>query len=264
MSNSGKTRVLTYRIAHLLSNGVPPWSILALTFTNKAAREMKERIGLVVGQETASKLWMGTFHSVFARILRMEAEHVGFPNTFTIYDTSDSKSLINGILRTLNLNKEKAYKPGTILGRISSAKNDLVIPPVYGRDPQRTSADAAARIPLMPEIYQKYMTECKKAGAMDFDDLLLNTNLLFRDHPDVLAKYQDRFKYILVDEYQDTNFSQYLITRKLAEKHKNICVPKVSTVFVEQKLKTFSISEMTTETTNCLNWNRITVRRKQS
>jgi DNA helicase II / ATP-dependent DNA helicase PcrA len=223
-AGSGKTRVLTYRIAHLLTKGVPPWSILALTFTNKAAREMKERIGHVVGQETASKLWMGTFHSIFARILRMEAEYVGFPGTFTIYDTSDSKSLINGILRSLNLNKEKAYKPGTILGRISSAKNDLVIPPVYARDPQRTYADAAARIPLMPEIYQKYMAKCKKSGAMDFDDLLLNTNLLFRDHPDVLAKYQDRFKYILVDEYQDTNFSQYLITRKLAEKYKNICV----------------------------------------
>lgn len=223
-AGSGKTRVLTLRIAHLLRQGVAPWSILALTFTNKAAREMKERIGQIVGQEVASKLWMGTFHSIFAKILRMEAEHAGFPSSFTIYDTTDSKSLINSILKNMKLNKEKAYKPGTVLGRISSAKNDLIIPPVYARDPQRASADAAARIPRMPEIYQKYMSECKKAGAMDFDDLLLNTNLLFRDHPDVLARYQERFQYILVDEYQDTNFSQYLITRKLAEKHRNICV----------------------------------------
>ncbi|WP_462317763.1 ATP-dependent helicase [Marinilabilia sp.] len=223
-AGSGKTRVLTYRIAHLLRQGVAPWSILALTFTNKAAREMKERIGQIVGQEVASKLWMGTFHSIFAKILRIEAEHVGFPGSFTIYDTADSKSLINSILKNMKLNKEKAYKTGTVLGRISSAKNDLIIPPVYARDPQRASADAASRIPRMPEIYQKYMSECKKAGAMDFDDLLLNTNLLFRDHPDVLAKYQERFQYILVDEYQDTNFSQYLITKKLAEKHRNICV----------------------------------------
>ncbi|PWE01468.1 ATP-dependent helicase [Marinilabilia rubra] len=223
-AGSGKTRVLTYRIAHLLRQGVAPWSILALTFTNKAAREMKERIGQIVGQEVASKLWMGTFHSVFAKILRVEAEHAGFPSSFTIYDTTDSKSLVNSILKNMKLNKEKAYKTGTVLGRISAAKNDLIIPPVYARDAQRTTADAASRIPRMPEIYQKYMSECKKAGAMDFDDLLLNTNLLFRDHPDVLAKYQERFKYILVDEYQDTNFSQYLITRKLAEKYKNICV----------------------------------------
>jgi len=223
-AGSGKTRVLTYRIAYLLSNGVPPWSILALTFTNKAAREMKERIGRIVGQEMASKLWMGTFHSIFARILRMEAKYINFPATFAIYDTTDSKSLINGILRNMKLNKDKAYKPGTILGRISSAKNDLIVPAAYARDQKRTMADAAANIRMMPEIYEHYMRECRKAGAMDFDDLLLNTNILFRDHPEVLAKYQERFKYILVDEYQDTNFSQYLITRKLAEKHKNICV----------------------------------------
>jgi DNA helicase-2/ATP-dependent DNA helicase PcrA len=223
-AGSGKTRVLTYRIAYLLSQGVPPWKILALTFTNKAAREMKERIGLIVGKDTASKLWMGTFHSIFARILRMEAEHVRFPSTFTIYDTTDSKSLINSILRNMKLNKDKAYKTGAVLGRISSAKNDLVLPPAYARDPNRTSADAASLTSMMPQIYERYMRECYKAGAMDFDDLLLNTNILFRDKPEVLAKYQDRFKYILVDEYQDTNFSQYLITRKLAEQHKNICV----------------------------------------
>ena len=223
-AGSGKTRVLTYRIAYLLEKGVAPWSILALTFTNKAAREMKNRIGQIVGKEVASKLWMGTFHSIFSRILRIESEKLGFPSTFSIYDTSDSKSLINSILRDMKLNKEKAYKPGTVLGRISSAKNDLIIPAVYARDAQRTSADAAARIPLMPEIFQRYMRECRKAGAMDFDDLLLNTNILFRDNPEVLAKYQERFQYILVDEYQDTNFSQYLITKKLAEKHQNICV----------------------------------------
>ncbi|MFO8000678.1 MAG: 3'-5' exonuclease [Marinilabilia sp.] len=223
-AGSGKTRVLTFRIAHLLSKGVAPWSILALTFTNKAAREMKERIGQIVGQEVASKLWMGTFHSIFARILRTEAELLKYPKSFTIYDTTDSKSLINSILRNKKLNKEKAYKPGAVLGRISSAKNDLIVPAAYARDPQRTSADAASGIPMMPEIYETYVRECFKAGAMDFDDLLLNTNILFRDYPDVLAKYQERFRYILVDEYQDTNFSQYLITRKLAEKHKNICV----------------------------------------
>jgi DNA helicase-2/ATP-dependent DNA helicase PcrA len=223
-AGSGKTRVLTLRIAYLLEKGVAPWSILALTFTNKAAKEMKNRIGQIVGQDVASKLWMGTFHSVFAKILRIESEHVGFPSTFSIYDTADSKSLTNSILKDMKLNKEKAYKTGTILGRISSAKNDLIIPAMYAKDPQRNSADAASRIPRMPEIYQRYMTRCRKAGAMDFDDLLLNTNILFRDHPEVLSKYQDRFKYILVDEYQDTNFSQYLITKKLAGKHKNICV----------------------------------------
>ncbi|MGM0376701.1 MAG: ATP-dependent helicase [Bacteroidota bacterium] len=223
-AGSGKTRVLTYRIAHLLNQGVNPRSILALTFTNKAAREMKERIGQIVGQEVASRLWMGTFHSIFARILRAEAGHLQYPRNFTIYDTTDSKSLINSILKNKKLNKDKAYKPGTVMGRISSAKNDLIVPAAYSRDPQRSSADAAARIPQMPDIYETYVRECYKAGAMDFDDLLLNTNILFRDHPEVLEKYQERFRYILVDEYQDTNFSQYLITRKLAEKHKNICV----------------------------------------
>ncbi len=223
-AGSGKTRVLTYRIAHLLSKGVPPYSILALTFTNKAAREMKERISTIVGREVASKLWMGTFHSIFSRILRMEADRLGYPKTFTIYDTSDSKSLITRILKDLKLNREKAYKPSAILGRISSAKNDLIMPGAYANDSYRTKSDAMAQVPRVFEIYQRYRRLCVQAGAMDFDDLLLNTNILFRDHPDVLEKYRERFKYILVDEYQDTNFSQYLITRKLAEKSKNICV----------------------------------------
>ncbi len=222
-AGSGKTRVLTFRIAYLLSNGVAPWSILALTFTNKAAREMKERIGTIVGTETARRLWMGTFHSIFSRILRTESDRIGFQSSFTIYDTADSKSLIKSIVKELKLN-EKEYKPGEILSRISSAKNDLVLPPAYARDQHRLMADKAARMPMIYEIYQRYMRTCFKSGAMDFDDLLLNTNLLFRDHPDVLAKYQQQFKYILVDEYQDTNFSQYLIVRKLAEQHKNVCV----------------------------------------
>jgi DNA helicase II / ATP-dependent DNA helicase PcrA len=222
-AGSGKTRVLTYRIAYLLSKGVAPWHILALTFTNKAAREMKERIGTIVGKDTASRLWMGTFHSVFARILRVEAQHLQYPSSFTIYDTTDSKSLIKSILKEMQI-KEKEYKPGLILSRISGAKNDLVLPAAYARDQNRMTADRASRVSMVYEIYLRYMKACVKAGAMDFDDLLLNTNLLFRDHPEVLAKYQQQFKYILVDEYQDTNFSQYLIVRKLAEQHKNVCV----------------------------------------
>jgi DNA helicase-2/ATP-dependent DNA helicase PcrA len=222
-AGSGKTRVLTYRIAHLLSQGVAPWNILALTFTNKAAREMKERIGAIVGNDTASRLWMGTFHSIFARILRVEAQHLQFPSSFTIYDTTDSKSLIKGILKEMQIT-EKEYKPGLILSRISSAKNDLVLPAAYARDQHRLMADRASKVSMVYEIYMRYMKACVKAGAMDFDDLLLNTNLLFRDHPEILAKYQHQFKYILVDEYQDTNFSQYLIVRKLAEQHQNVCV----------------------------------------
>lgn len=222
-AGSGKTRVLTYRIAHLLSQRVAPWHILALTFTNKAAREMKERIGSIVGKDTASRLWMGTFHSIFARILRVEAQHLQYPSSFTIYDTTDSKSLIKGILKEMQIT-EKEYKPGLILSRISAAKNDLVLPAAYARDQHRLTADKASKVSMVYEIYLRYMKACVKAGAMDFDDLLLNTNLLFRDHPEVLAKYQQQFKYILVDEYQDTNFSQYLIVRKLAEQHKNVCV----------------------------------------
>jgi DNA helicase-2/ATP-dependent DNA helicase PcrA len=222
-AGSGKTRVLTFRIANLLQKGVNPSNVLALTFTNKAAREMKQRIASIVGNNMAGNLWMGTFHSVFYRILRMEAEKIGYPSTFTIYDTADSKSLIKSIIKELKLD-DKVYKPGDVLSRISSAKNDLVIPPAYVRDVNRMTADRASNKSMVHEIYTRYMRHCIKSHVMDFDDLLLNTNILFRDHPDVLAKYQDRFQYILVDEYQDTNLSQYRIIRKLAEKHHNICV----------------------------------------
>ncbi len=222
-AGSGKTRVLTYRIAHLLQKGEKPYRILSLTFTNKAAKEMKERIGSVVGPQIASSLWMGTFHSIFARILRFESKHLGYPSSFTIYDSQDSKNLVKSIVKKMKLN-EKAYKPGSVLARISSAKNDLVTPVVYARDVNRTANDKAAQMPMVYEIYARYMRECYKSGVMDFDDLLLNTNILFRDFPDVLKKYQSQFDYVMVDEYQDTNYSQYLIIKKLAEKHNNICV----------------------------------------
>ncbi|MBN2743069.1 DNA helicase-2/ATP-dependent DNA helicase PcrA [Breznakibacter xylanolyticus] len=222
-AGSGKTRVLTYRIAHLLEKGVRPQQVLALTFTNKAAREMQHRIAAIVGEANARNLWMGTFHSIFARILRIESEKLGYPSSFTIYDTADSKSLIKSILKEMKLS-DKEYKPGDVLGRISSAKNDLVTPPAYARDVARMSADQAAKKPLVYEIYARYMKHCYQAKSMDFDDLLLNTNILFRDFPDVLQRYQQRFQYILVDEYQDTNLSQYRIIKKLAEGHQNICV----------------------------------------
>jgi DNA helicase-2/ATP-dependent DNA helicase PcrA len=222
-AGSGKTRVLTSRIACLLSKGVEPWRILALTFTNKAAREMKERIGVFVGDEIARNLWMGTFHSIFARILRKEATNIGFSSNFTIYDSADSKSLIKSITKEMKL-VGKEYKPGLILSRISGAKNDLVTPAAYARDEHRMIADRSANVPKVCEIFQRYVKECRKAGAMDFDDLLLYTNILFRDHPESLARYQQQFRYVLVDEYQDTNFSQYLIVRKLAEQHHNVCV----------------------------------------
>ncbi|MCT4645843.1 MAG: UvrD-helicase domain-containing protein, partial [Carboxylicivirga sp.] len=222
-AGSGKTRVLTFRIAHLLAKGVKPYRVLALTFTNKAAKEMKERIGSVVGQHNAANLWMGTFHSIFARILRYESKHLGYPSSFTIYDSQDSKNLVKSIVKKMKLN-EKAYKPGSVLARISAAKNDLVTPVVYARDVNRTAHDKASQMPMIYEIYAQYMKECYKSGVMDFDDLLLNTNILFRDFPDILKKYQEQFDYLMVDEYQDTNYSQYLIIKKLAEKHKNICV----------------------------------------
>lgn len=222
-AGSGKTRVLTYRIAHLLQQGVKPYRILALTFTNKAAKEMKERIAEVVGADIANSLWMGTFHSIFARILRYESKALGYPSSFTIYDTTDSKNLIKSIVKSMKLN-DKAYKPGGVLSCISAAKNDLVTPVAYARDANRTSADKASQKPMVYEIYARYMRDCYKSGVMDFDDLLLNTNILFRDHPEVLKKYQAQFDYIMVDEYQDTNFSQYLIIKKLAERHQNICV----------------------------------------
>jgi len=222
-AGSGKTRVLTYRIAHMLNEGVHPATVLALTFTNKAAAEMKERISQLVGTTSARALWMGTFHSIFARILRIEAAALSFPKDYTIYDTSDSKNLIKAILKEMNLD-EKIYKPSEVLGRISNAKNNLVTPEAYAASSEIATRDNNNRRPMMAVIYSRYAARCKKAGAMDFDDLLLNTNILFRDHPAILQKYQSAFKYILVDEYQDTNYSQYLIVRKLSQNHSNVCV----------------------------------------
>ena len=222
-AGSGKTRVLTYRIAHLLEKGVSPSSILALTFTNKAAREMKERIENLLDNNMTRYLWMGTFHSMFARILRKEADHLGYPSAFSIYDTDDSKSLVKTIIREFQLD-EKVYKPGEIFGRISSAKNNLITPQAYNNNKQFMERDRITRRPMLGEIFKTYAVRCKKAGAMDFDDLLLNTNILFRDFNEVLHTYQEKFRYILVDEYQDTNYAQYLIVNRLAEKHKNVCV----------------------------------------
>lgn len=222
-AGSGKTRVLTYRIANLLSKGVPAYRILALTFTNKAAREMQKRIAVLVGQNNAANLWMGTFHSIFSKMLRVEAEHLGYSSNFTIYDSQDSKNLIKSIVKDLKLD-EKVYKPNDVLGRISMAKNNLVVAQAYAQSAKITSADQAAKKPMISEIYKYYQSRCKQSDVMDFDDLLLQTNILFRDFPEVLEKYQKKFDYILVDEYQDTNYSQYLIIKKLAEQHKNICV----------------------------------------
>jgi DNA helicase II / ATP-dependent DNA helicase PcrA len=222
-AGAGKTRVLTYRIVHLLRQGVPAGRILALTFTNKAAMEMKERITKVVGYEVARHLWMGTFHSVFAKILRMEGERLGYKPSFTIYDSSDSKSLIRNIIKELNLD-DNIYKPGAIASRISAAKNSLVTSGMYASDASMQDYDKSARMPLMADIYKMYASRCFKANAMDFDDLLLNTNILFRDSQEVLSKYQERFSYVLVDEYQDTNYSQYLIVKKMSARHRNICV----------------------------------------
>ncbi|MFO7656285.1 MAG: 3'-5' exonuclease [Bacteroidales bacterium] len=222
-AGSGKTRVLTYRIAWLLSSGVKPSQILALTFTNKAAGEMKERIAKLVGEDLARYLWMGTFHSIFARILRSEAENLGYGANFSIYDTSDSKSLVKSIIKELKLD-DQIYKPGEVFGRISSAKNNLITAQAYNSSPQITERDRVSRRPQTGDIYRIYASRCKKADAMDFDDLLLNTNILFRDFSEILKKYQQKFSYILVDEYQDTNYSQYLIVNKLAALHQNVCV----------------------------------------
>lgn len=222
-AGSGKTRVLTYRIAHLIRKGVSPFQILALTFTNKAAREMQARISAMVGYSDAQALWMGTFHSVFARILRAEAYRLGFPSNFTIYDTDDSLRLITQIIKDMQLDKE-IYKPKQVQGRISSLKNNLITVNAYDRYPECAETDAAARRPKFLDVYRQYVERCFKAGAMDFDDLLLRTNELLARFPDVLAKYQDRFRYILVDEYQDTNHSQYLIVKALADLYRNICV----------------------------------------
>jgi DNA helicase II / ATP-dependent DNA helicase PcrA len=222
-AGSGKTRVLTMRIAYLMSLGVDAFNILALTFTNKAAREMKKRIADIVGTNEAKNLWMGTFHSVFARILRSEADKLGYPSNFTIYDSQDSVRLISAIIKEMQLDKD-IYKPKQLLSRISSYKNSLITVKAYFNNPELQEADAMSKKPRTGEIYANYVDRCFKAGAMDFDDLLLKTNELLNRFPDVLAKYQERFRYIMVDEYQDTNHSQYLIVRALSDRYQNICV----------------------------------------
>ena len=222
-AGSGKTRVLTSRIAYILEKGCDPSAVLALTFTKKAATEMKERIALMVGEKKARRLYMGTFHSVFIRFLREFAESLGYPSAFTIYDTSDSISAVKTCLKELQLD-DKVYKPKDVLSRISMAKNNLVTPAAYRRNTTAIQNDAAAKKPRIVDVYDLYMYKCKQSGVMDFDDILLNMNILLRDNPVALESISSRFKYIMVDEYQDTNFSQYLILKKLSEQHKNICV----------------------------------------
>ena len=222
-AGSGKTRVLTYKIAYLVHLGVVPQSILALTFTNKAAREMQERIAAITCDQTARRLWMGTFHSIFSRILRYEAEHIGYPSNFTIYDTTDSKSLLKAIIKEMQLD-DKVYRLGMVQSRISNAKNALVTWKAYEQSKELMQHDIDSKVPLLREIYKRYQNRCQQAGAMDFDDLLLQTNILFRDHPQVLEKYRSFFQFVLVDEYQDTNFAQHLIVQRLCEQHRRICV----------------------------------------
>lgn len=222
-AGSGKTRVLTYKIAHLLSQGYEPWRILALTFTIKAANEMKERIAQLVGTATASRLWMGTFHSVFSRILHANAEVLGFRKDFTIYDTADSRSLLKSIIKEMQLD-DKIYKPATVQSIISNAKNALITPGAYASNSELRDIDNKQKRPMLHNIYRVYWERCFRAGAMDFDDLLLYTNILFRDHPEVAQKYRDHFRYVLVDEYQDTNFSQHLIVSQLCREHGRLCV----------------------------------------
>lgn len=222
-AGSGKTRVLTMRIAYLMAQGVDAFNILALTFTNKAAREMKKRIADIVGNSEAKNLWMGTFHSIFAKILRFEADKLGYPSNFTIYDSQDSIRLIGSIIKEMQLDKD-VYKPKQVLSRISTYKNSLITVKAYYNNPELQEADAMSKKPRLGEIYEQYVERCFKSGAMDFDDLLLRTNELLNRFPDVLMKYQDRFRYILVDEYQDTNHSQYLIVRALSDRFQNICV----------------------------------------
>ena len=221
-AGSGKTRVLTYKIAHLMNEGYAPWNILALTFTNKAAAEMKNRISRFVG-DGARGLWMGTFHSIFSRILRMEAESIGFTHNFTIYDASDSKSLLKSIIKEMQLD-DKTYKPGTVQSHISNAKNRLMLPSAYAADPQVRKADEAARMPAISDIYRRYWERCRQADAMDFDDLLVYTWLLFDQHPEVRAKWAGQFRYVLVDEYQDTNYAQHAIVWQLTADHQRVCV----------------------------------------
>lgn len=222
-AGSGKTRVLTYKIVHLLAHGYEPWRILALTFTNKAAREMRGRIETLVGTQTASRLWMGTFHSIFSRILHINAERIGFKSNFTIYDSSDSKSLVKNIIKSMDLD-DKVYKSTTVLNSISWAKNALVSPESYAADRELVESDRRARRPLTAEIYRAYVNRCRVAGAMDFDDLLYYTNLLFTENPDVLRHYREFFRYVLVDEYQDTNFAQHRIIRLLTQESGTLCV----------------------------------------
>ena len=222
-AGSGKTRVLTYRIAQLMSKGVDTFSILSLTFTNKAAKEMKERVGRVVGHDKARNLMMGTFHSVFARILRVESDRINYPHNFTIYDSQDSKALIKDIVKGLKLD-DKEYKTASVAKRISGAKNNLLNADDYLNHAEIQAEDRQSGKPFISKIFKSYENRCMRSGAMDFDDLLYKMNVLLRDFPDLLNKYQHRFKYILVDEYQDTNYAQYLIIKQLAAAHENICV----------------------------------------
>ena len=222
-AGSGKTRVLTYKVAHLMELGLEPWRILALTFTNKAAREMRDRIGKRVGEHRARYLWMGTFHSMFLRILRTEAEHIGFAPNFTIYDQTDSKSLLKTIIKEMNLD-DKVYKANVIQNRISNAKNRLMTAQMYAADALAVADDRHAKVPETREIYLRYQERCRQAGAMDFDDILLYTYLLFQNHPEVLAHYASQFAYVLVDEYQDTNYAQHSIVWQLTREHQRICV----------------------------------------
>lgn len=221
-AGSGKTRVLTYKIAYLMEQGYDPWNILALTFTNKAAREMKERIARQVG-ERARYLWMGTFHSIFSRILRMEAQAIGFTSNFTIYDASDSKSLLKGIIKEMQLD-DKTYKPGSVQARISNAKNHLILPDAYASDASIAQSDMEAKVPATRDIYRRYWERCRQSNAMDFDDLLVYTYLLFKEHPEIRLKYASQFRYVLVDEYQDTNFAQHSIVLQLTQENRRVCV----------------------------------------
>lgn len=222
-AGSGKTRVLTYRIAYMIQQGIDPFNILSLTFTNKAANEMKERIINLIGSHEARNVWMGTFHSIFARILRSEAERLGYTQNFTIFDTDDAKSVLKGIIKELDLDS-KVYSPGYLLSRISMSKNNLISDVEYNQNAEIQTTDQATQKPRTGEVFSIYNKRLRKSNAMDFDDLLFNTNILFRDFPEILYKYQQKFKYILVDEYQDTNHAQYLILKKLAASNENICV----------------------------------------
>ena len=222
-AGSGKTRVLTYKIAYLLEQGMKPWNILALTFTNKAAREMKERIGRLVGEDNAHHLYMGTFHSIFSRILRVEAEKLGYTSNFTIYDEADARSLVKSIIKELKLD-DKVYKPATVHNRISMAKNHLILADDYGKHRELIERDISQKMPAISQIFGIYQSRCKQANAMDFDDLLTLTYQLFREHEDIRKKYAERFKFVLVDEYQDTNSVQQLIVFQLTKEHQHVCV----------------------------------------